>query len=187
MNTIFKFFFSSWVFIGLGLTGLLIRKRAYSVGFIYMSVILGISFPWYYKVIKKRINWDSKFSRLEYRYPGLRDMVTNLSRSSSLTIIEPEGKAYSDGNMVSILSGNRSFLGWSNHVNLLTRKWDETRARSAILKKVYSDLPCPKRKSLLEEIRWDSLIVYPNSRSNWKCFGRVRQYGGFKVYFSSSF
>ena len=127
---------------------------------------------------------------LDREKPGAAFAISQLSRMAPGIVLETQGPPYSLTSHVATLSGNESYLGWSNHITLLTRKYDEARRREEVTKQIYSASDCEVVKALLRKERISYLVfgplehqAYPAaSEANFKCLHTVVKQGDYSVF-----
>lgn len=105
-----------------------------------------------------RTDVPQEFTVLEDRYPGVTEVVLLLRKLPVSTVLEPQGPAYHYTSFLSSLSGHYSFLGWANHINLLTKRYDEVRHRQEVSAQIYNPrTPCAKKLELMKSAQIDIL------------------------------
>lgn len=101
-----------------------------------------------------------EFTVLEDKYPGVTEVVSLLRKLPLSTVLEPQGPAYHYTSFLSSLSGHYSFLGWANHINLLTKRYDDVRHREEISAQIYDPrTPCATKLDLMKTAQID-IIAY---------------------------
>ncbi len=129
-------------------------------------------------------------STADRRFPGAAEIIKSLVKAPRGTILEAQGNPYSWTSFISTLSGQESFLGWANHVELLTQQYDEVRRRAQITESIYSGQDCKTTENLLkrENIRYVVVgqlerMKYPKlSDENFTCLTPFAQANGYRVF-----
>jgi uncharacterized membrane protein len=124
------------------------------------------------------------------QHPGSAETIRALRELPRGVVLEAQGNAYSYTSFVSTLSAQPSYLGWANHVNLLTRNYTEVSRREQITKEIYGEVDCYRRRELVqrEEIRY--VIVgdleqraYPTIQGlDFSCFTQVVGQDRYRVF-----
>ncbi len=167
MNTIFKIYSSIWAvvhisafyrFISLPLPTWLTRSLAILGGGVLLSFTIFTSTLRHQKdtLIEPR---SQGLSSVEREFPGGGKAVQALEKLPKGVVLEAQGNAYSYTSYVCTLSGNSCFLGWSNHIGLLLKAYDEVRRREEFTKEIYSGvLPCEAVKQKLKDEKITYLV-----------------------------
>ena len=205
MNTIFKFYSAAWgfmhlyavllaqdAFTALGLTR---KMRSYSSAFWVGAVIVSIGFFISSVKLRKTTQFTIKpyeqgLSSVDNQFSGAGAAIQKLALLPKGVVIEAQSGAYNYSSMIATLSSNESFLGWSNHVGLLTRRYDEVSRREAVVRAFYTAGSCEERLSILrnESIRY--AVVGPLERQtfsgintdSFQCMNRMINEGGVQVF-----
>lgn len=204
MNTIFKFYSAAWGFIHLyavllaqdvwtrlGLT----PKRSYLVAAWAAVVILSIGF--FISTIKLRKTtrftvepYAQGLSSVDSQFPGAGAAIQKLALLPRGVVIESQSGAYNYSSMVATLSSNESFLGWSNHVGLLTRRHEEVSRREAVVRGFYTTINCDERRNILRQESIRYAVVGPLERQafgsfdlgSFQCLSQIINDGGVLVF-----
>jgi len=209
MNTIFKFYSAAWFFLHIAAFGLMWQwlSSAFAdqdfaaipqiVPALAVCAILIFSTGFFWQTAKVRrsppctiLPCDRGLSMLDSEKPGAAFSISHLSQMAPGTVLEAQGAPYSLTSHVSTLSGKESYLGWSNHITLLTRKYDEAKRREEVTKKIYSSTDCELIRATLHSERITYLVFGPLERqayptaneTNFKCLQQVVQQGGYWVF-----
>lgn len=172
MNTIFKIYTTAWFLIHVGAAYLIILVcRRYSTlvsprasgylswgGWLTSAAVTAIMIGYFTQTIgvrrltNKHVEpYTRGLSEVEGRYPGSKTIIDYLTQSKPVVVLETQGNAYDFTTFVTTLSGQTAFLGWSNHVGLLTKKHDEVGRREKRTEEFYSATDCSVRKSIMEQ------------------------------------
>ncbi len=168
MNTIFKFYSAAWWFgwMAMFVVGreafahvpARFRKGASQLmpAPLVVTCVLVLMLGFFYRTIPMRKTerfsvgpFTQGLSTVDQRFPGAADTIKKLSTQEGAVILEAQGNAYDYTTFVATLSGQQSFLGWGNHVGLLTNKYDEVRRREEFTNSWYREEDCGKRKTML--------------------------------------
>lgn len=170
MNTIFKVYTTDWAL--LGLTAVALSLRVYTryknalkdsgipglpayAAFALGIVVLGASTKLYAFTIPKRMmqkqseqGWSEGLAAPDRDHPGSKTIIRVLREKPKGRVLEGQGNPYSYTTFIATLSGQPSYLGWSNHVGLLTKNHAETGRRTEVTKQIYLGDNCAARKEL---------------------------------------
>jgi|GEM_PF-943388 len=213
MNTIFKVYTTSWALAGLsaiylislvsrvGLTELRTRNpqaalwsRITSGGVIILVLVIG-TYRFYDNGISKRRQAPSQFGSeglgvADKRFPGSAAIIRVLRSKPYGRVLETQGKPYSFTSFVSTLAGQPAYLGWSNHVNLLTRLGEEIGRRERITDEFYRQSDCVARRDMAVRERINYIVVGSLEKQKYNelssldfsCFTTIAEQGEYKLY-----
>jgi uncharacterized membrane protein len=200
MNTIFKIYTAAWGMLGLGATAVLldlaVQRRSqltlanFSCIMLLVIAIGGFivgSLRFNYDVAKKRIMPESYeygregLGKIDAEKPGAGALIRRLRALPLGTVLEGQGNPYSYATVVSTLAGQPAYLGWENHLNLLSQVKGEVARRSEVVQKIYGNISCSERLNLAREEGIRYLIwgaserqKYPSSsETSFACFEKV--------------
>lgn len=166
MNTVFKFYSAAWGFMHLAAFALgaqlfqRICMAGYSPRIFWATwgVTLTLLLGFFLSSIKYRIGtqftvkpYAQGLSGVEAQYAGAGRAIQKLEHLPRGVVLEAQGGAYNFSSMVSTLSGNEAFLGWANHINLLTRNYSEVSRREQLTKDFYTRFDCNQRREMMEQ------------------------------------
>lgn len=162
MNTIFKFYSSGWFFIQLGSFGILRStllqrgKLPIEISASAMALVCVVMCAFFIRTIPMRRSGESisppreeGLSQVERDFPGSAAAIRWLRDKPDTVILEAQGNPYSYTTFVSTLAGKDAFLGWANHVNLITRNYGEVSRRERVSEEFYATADCAQRKQIL--------------------------------------
>jgi uncharacterized membrane protein len=86
---------------------------------------------------------------VEKTFLGGKETIRKLRTLPDGTVLEGQKGAYNWSTHVATLAEKTSFLGWANHVGLLTRDYREVNRRERLIEAVYKSTDCVNNKELL--------------------------------------
>jgi uncharacterized membrane protein len=168
MNTIFKFYSAAWWMGWIGAL-LLLREAARRLPDrilsgaahavpppLALSLCLVLLLGFFVRTIPLRKTErftvqpiSMGLSVIDQRFPGAAETVKRLQPLSKAVILEAQGNAYDYTTHIATISGQQAFLGWGNHVGLLTGNYDEVRRREQFTEEWYKEPDCNKRSEMM--------------------------------------
>ena len=205
MNTIFKIYAATWCPIHI--CAFAITRDAWSLlkpkeirdigGWIAQPAltVLMLLFFRHAGALRMQKDFDIEpkaqgLSSVEREFPGAAATIQFLEKLPRGVVLEGQGNPYSYTTHVSTLSGQTAYLGWANHVGLLTRNNDEVQRRERISEQIYTSLDCVSRRQLASAEQINFIVLgpleqqkYPGaSDRDYSCMKLENQSGGYKVY-----
>ena len=213
MNTIFKLYTTAWGLLGIGAVSVMIRAlkkyeplvveygKAFPIavgGVIAVGLCFGFS-KFYSHTVPMRQN-GSQDPTFEAKLEGLgeanrwhrgsADIIRALRQLPKGRALEAQGRAYSYTAFVSTLSSQPSYLGWTNHINLLNKVYGESSRRENVTKQFYNENDCAARKEIARKEQISYIVVgtleekaYPGARGrDYSCFASVIKSGDYALY-----
>jgi len=214
MNTIFKAYTTAWGLIMIGVMSLLRRLWGRFVEllkqFEYSSLIpwsaaiaTGLSviifLPFFFHTTSLRRSDPNRpivapegegLSEVNRSFPGSATIIHRLKNSPDGIVLEAQGDAYSYTSFVSTLSGKTSFLGWANHVNLLTGQYGEVSRREKLTESFYQESNCSARLTTARNEKIAYVVSGDLERkkyggslgSDYSCFVELTRDGGYVLF-----
>ena len=207
MNTIFKFYTCAWFMLhahGFWLLSRVLGKfywiREIGAGWYVVQLVVFVSLFYFTGravPLRKDIRKDEfdnpvpivmpsveGLSVVDGRFPGSANTIKDLRALPQGVVLEAQGNAYDYTTFVSTLANQQSYLGWANHVGLLTKNSEEVARRERFTEGWYKEPNCEKKKSSLkgEGIRYVVLgslerKKYGELRAEWfACLKKVAEY-----------
>jgi uncharacterized membrane protein len=211
MNTIFKIYTTSWFLLNAGAVfsaQIACRRIAFrwnnfsspALKFACTSLVLAIvlvqlQFFLFTAELRKLKSprlapIERGLSEIEAQFPGSSGLITSLSTMPRGTTLEAQGNAYDYTSFVSTLSAQPSFLGWSNHVGLLTKQHGEVKRREDLTDSFYRSGSCSERRKMAEGEKITYVVVgsleekrYAGvQQSDFSCFEQVVTSGDYRLF-----
>jgi uncharacterized membrane protein len=225
MNTIFKIYTVAWGLLCIGGIGLFARGcssfgrsyicprraphvRAVAVTFACMAIV-GMTMPFFFSAARLRkpgfappgVHEPASrgLNEIEARFPGSATIIERLREEPHVVVLEAQGNAYDYTTFVSTLAGQTAYLGWANHINLLTKRlagkgqvdiYAEVRRREQLTQQLYNDSNCQSRKEVARGEGINFIVVgvrekekYINAaQSDFSCFEEVAKDKEYTLY-----
>ena len=165
MNTIFKIYTSAWFLLHIFAFWLFAQGNRILSFFLSqpkaawgLIAVLLISFGGFtFRTVGIRqsgpadvLPREQGLSEVERRFPGSALTIKELLRLPQGVVLEAQGNAYDYTSFVSTLSSQQSYLGWANHVNLLTKDYGEVQRREKFTSDFYSGHDCEAKRAMLK-------------------------------------
>lgn len=172
MNTIFKVYTTDWALLGIVAAALSLRayKRCKEglqnvvaplpiTVVIVSCVVMALASTKLYAhtIPMRKQSGDGELRRSEgllgpdREHPGSATIIRVLREKPKGRVLEAQGNPYSYTCFVSTLASQPSYLGWANHIGLLTKKHDEVGRRTKVTADIYEGTDCEARKRLAKE------------------------------------
>jgi uncharacterized membrane protein len=212
MNTIFKIYTTAWGLLGLGAVSVLHQsfKKFNSQltapgpflptivgGLLTLALIIASSFFYRHTAPMRWGGLESKgaarsegLATANRWHPGSADTIRALRELPRGRVLEAQGRAYSYTCFVSTLAAQPSYLGWANHINLLTKESGEVNRREKMTDQIYTERDCSVRKELAKNERISYIVVGTLERKKYtdidsrdfSCFSPVVKTGEYALY-----
>lgn len=139
-------------------------------------------------------------SELQQRFPGSVEVIRRLRDEKRAVVLEAQGNAYDYTTFISTLSGHTAYLGWANHINLLTKRFfmnpspesvsGEVFKREQNTKTIYATPNCQEKKTLANSEKISFIVLgskerekYPGTeRTDFNCFETLVRERDFVLY-----
>jgi uncharacterized membrane protein len=209
MNTIFKAYSANWGF--LSIFAIVICRDAFKkliTDTDLSKVLAPIAFlslafctlPFFFHTVNER-RIDSTtvlpriqgLSSLDKQFEGAGEVIKTFFIKPDGITAEAPGNPYSLTSHMCTLSGKRCYIGWKNHVDLLTRKYDESKRREEVLTQMYTSKNCELSKEIMNKEKIRYLVIGPLEQerfgavdvNNFNCLTLVATKGKYTVLTSS--
>lgn len=137
-----------------------------------LLVVCIISSGFFFKTIHLRKSSSTEvspigqgLSEIEKRFPGSSGTIQILAKSKSGVVLEAQGPAYDFTTHIATLSGKPAYLGWANHVNLLSRDYDEVTRRTQMTDQIFRESNCENKRSAARSEGISYIIFGPLERA----------------------
>jgi uncharacterized membrane protein len=185
MNTIFKVYSFTWPIFYFSAFAYLLRAgqkyhvqglRSFqllsSIALFTSSVLLcGFTISSALKVRKEGHEFSYSgegLNRLEQEFPEARETIYKLrALPYPLVVAEADGGAYDWSTHIATLSHQQAYLGWSNHLGLLTKNYGEVERRTKILQTLYGSKSCEFKNNLAKEEHIDIIVFGPLEKKKY--------------------
>ncbi|MBX7137428.1 MAG: hypothetical protein K1X83_05540 [Oligoflexia bacterium] len=127
---------------------------------------------------------EEGLSTVQKLFPGSSETIRYLRGLPPGVVLEAQGNPYDYTTFVSTLANHQSFLGWANHVELLTRQYAEVRRRDKLTEELYREGDCSNKAAGLRREGIEYLVY--GSLEKRKYHGvDAASFGCLKTLFSS--
>ena len=183
MNTVFKAYSLNWGILGCFtaitagnqlfkcVTDQELLKFAKPLSILIFGALL---LPFFISTVKERKSNNYSItpiaqglSMVEAQYPGAAEAIKQFAKLPDGITLESQGNPYSMTTHVATLSAKRSYLGWINHVDLLTRNYSETKRRADITSQIYNAPSCQQALGLINQEKIKYIVVGPLERERF--------------------
>jgi len=206
MNTIFKIYSATWFMLhgwmlylaGATATRLPERLRERLSGPLILAVTTGLFVGFFIHTVDLRRTKDRAIrpiarglSEINRVFPGAAAAIMRVSAAPAGTVIEAQVGAYDYTGHVATLSGHEAFLGWANHVNLLTREYGEVSRRENRTKEFYDPATeCSAKLALMRAEGIAYAVLGPLERKQYAgvapeqfgCLALLHEEGEYRVF-----
>ncbi|WKZ57516.1 MAG: DUF2298 domain-containing protein [Bdellovibrionota bacterium] len=203
MNTIFKFYSTAWFMLNLYACALLVPylrivHEKSPVALLASSVVVASLLCGFFfrtvqirKITGEPLEDTARGLRsVEREFPGASSAIQFLDRFPRTVVLEAQGKPYSYTSFVATLSNHDSYLGWANHVNLLTRELEKIANRETVTRTFYESSDCDEKRRLLRREGIAFVVVgelerrtYPQLRTeDFSCLTKSFEQGKYAIF-----
>jgi uncharacterized membrane protein len=191
MNTVFKIYSATWAPLHLFAFIFAYQNLRFKKALTCLAVATLPAFFLMTTDLRKNSNPSMEgLASLEQEHNGASDAVRFLRSLERSIVLEAQGNPYSYTSFMCTLGGHDCYLGWANHVGLLTGKHDEVSRREKITAKIYSSFDCEKKKELAlqEKIKLiaighiESEKYSQESLNVFDCMELVYSKNGYRIY-----
>jgi len=184
MNTIFKIYSINW--FPLHIFAIYLASQAYRrcVGFfsflpkfkmpLLFLLCLAMS-AFFIQAIAQRIIPPPEIAyggrglgKIEAKFPGAAETIEYLADMPMATVIEGQSPAYSYATHVATLASQPAYLGWTNHLFLLSPFHEEIQRRIRMTERIYdAKTPCDQRRQLMVDEHIAYLVWGPIEKEHY--------------------
>lgn len=180
MNTVFKVYTVLWPFVFLyGGSLLFSHLKKEKIFSIVLGSLVALHMIFFVRSIdQRRIHGNSigqyfkgnklGVDSLEPKFRGINQVVKQLVNEKEKVVLEAVTRPYWYGAHVAILSQNKSYLGWENHLNLLTRNYSEVSRRKKVVDGIYLAEHCSRVKEIAKKEGVHFIVWGPIERLTYK-------------------
>ncbi len=172
MNTIFKVYTTDWALLGIVAAALSLRAYRQCrerlkdimaplpltlVVVVCVGIVLASTRLYAHTIPMRKQPGEEELRRSEglfvpdREHPGSATIIRVLREKPKGRVLEAQGNPYSYTCFVSTLASQPSYLGWANHIGLLTKKHDEVGRRTKVTGEIYEGSDCQARKNLAKQ------------------------------------
>lgn len=193
MNTIFKIYSATWAPLHLFAFCLvykaLIKEKMQGL-LLPAAIIISALTPTFFLHtigLRKNPNPSSEgLASIEQQFPGSSDLIRYLRNQPRQITLEAQGNPYSYTTHIATLGNQESYLGWANHVGLLTGQHQEVSRRDGVTQTIYTEENCQLKKDLAKKEKIDLIVIGPLEREKYGP-AVTAQFSCFSDYFSNSY
>ncbi|MCS6894198.1 MAG: DUF2298 domain-containing protein [Deltaproteobacteria bacterium] len=161
MNTIFKTYYPVWIPLNLGVIILTTKTFGDSL---FLSIILAVltATGFAFNINSRPFQGTDFYQEIEKKFPGSKLCLVRVSQEPRNVLVESEKEPYSWDSFFCTVTQKVCYLGWSNHIGLLYRNYDEIVRRKRVIDQIYSgDISCKDLKKILETEKIFYVLVGP--------------------------
>lgn len=203
MNTIFKIYSANWAisyfFVFYLLKSIALKFNiSKKKGICIIAPLTILLVCCFFKLIELR-RFDYRVSlkerieglvKVDETFPGAKDTITKLRDMPKGIMLESTKGAYNYASHVATLSGNTSYLGWINHVQLLYKNYEDVQKRKNNMDNFYTHMNCDERRTFMTNNNIKYVVVGALEReeygdrinNDFSCLKNIIEYGVYKIF-----
>jgi uncharacterized membrane protein len=141
---------------------------------LYLLCSVRIIFEEGVRTLPSAAHWDREgLGKVEETFPGARDTIRALRTAERGLVLEAQDGAYNWSSHIATLSGQFSYLGWRNHVDLLTRDVNEGARREEVTARIYQATDCTTAYDLAKSNAIRYIVVGPIEQRRYNVKGNL--------------
>jgi uncharacterized membrane protein len=130
------------------------------------------------------VRWQPEgLAKVESTFPGAANAIRALRSESGGLVLEAQAGSYSWCAHVATLAQQQAYLGWANHVGLLTREHSEVARREQVTRSIYQASNCAAAAELLRAEGITHLVLGPLEKQQYAT--RPEQFACLEIFVQS--